>query len=345
MSPKHLIYLASFIIFLSGCGLEPDEEEAEEEERVAATIVVDQNPFLPLTVGTSIIYTDGATAVTSSVSKNTTLSDDDATVYDLTMTDEGSETLVLQVESNSDAIMLEGIDGSLIPTAVNRILFDSPIELTKDQKDVKATILAKVASGLLTIPVPITYSITVTKSFPFDSNDDDYGILPGKKINFSGLIEVSDAENSLTDINLEIELVLSIGIGIVSQTVVLDGTNTIVNHEIESLVNSPLTVWFDHNAGSPILDAGKPNNDGVFKYRPTASDPVENMTTSLFNIANESELEGTGWIDISINSAGSYVVGLKSNSNLPSSELVSKQVIFNGTDGKQYSGSIVLKNL
>lgn len=337
---KHLIYLLSFSFLLSACGLETDDEEAEESEVREETIRVhDQHPLLPLTSGTAIVYDDSNDGeITASISYDEDESQgSEFNVYKINFP-YNNANIGLIVSSSSNGVTWLGIDGPFpfnyneTIITLNSLRFQSPITIIGNTADgsTSADVLTS-SSTVNAAEFAVDYTITTANS-TFDPGNTLYGTLPAHDVVIVATIEASLGGSVLGVFEISTNLSFVEGIGVVDHSGNYIGVQP--DSTINSLVNLPNTVWYQNNNGNPILANSSSN---IFQTN------TGNILAESYSLYNAEELDNLDWIDVSIDSAtGAYKVEVSYTENLPT-ELTSVQVLFEDRQYPRYlSGNVTV---
>lgn len=341
MPYKYLIYLLGFTFLLSGCGLDTEKEEENEGVVTTASILIhDQNPFLPLTNSTAINYTDTNLGnVTAAIIYDQAESEAQGyNIYKMDFAYSGS-TIGLVLSSTANEVSWIGIEGPFSFQAngssatLNSLRFSSPIVLLGNAEDGSTSATVLTSSTLANnASYEIDYTIESTDGV-FDPENDDYGTLPAQTVTLNANVEMSIGSLDPIPLSLNSTLTFVKGIGVVHHSGDYLGTNPDSN--IDSLSNLPLTIWFESNAGAPILESGS---------SATFQTSAGELSTDSYFLYNGDELDALDWIEVSIDIASdTFEVEITATENLPE-ELTSVQVIFEDKQypGRRLSGNVTL---
>lgn len=344
MPLKYLIYLLSFTFLLSACGLETDEDEEEvtEDSTTAVISIEAQNPYLPLTSGTSITYNDEELGeVAGAISFNQKATNAlGSNVYKLNFA-ASSANLGLLFSSTKNNVEWIGVDGPFTISlgssvyTINSIRFNTPINLIGNPGSGNTGVTVDIEEDTDdAISLDIDYT-TSSASVVFDENNEGYGTLPA--IEVSTTLEITVSLSSLTlneTLDITTNLSFAKGIGIIKHTGTYESVS--LDSTIASLTNLPQTIWFDNSANNnPTIATGS---------SATFSTSAGNILADNYRIYNSDELNALSWIQVSENEASNtFEVALINTSTLPE-ELTSVQILFEDRQfpGKWLSGNVTL---
>ena len=344
MQCNYLILLLSSLLFLSGCGLETEQESEQTGQAKAAT--VGTHPLLPLTDGSGIMYSDASLGqIRADINYEPTESAlRGSQIFKLEFNDSGFNNtgfnLGLLFSSSPTQVQWIGVDGPIdisynsTTITLESLRFTNPITIIGNSSD-GSTSATTVTNDLLlnqTTSTTVDYQISSSDTL-FDPSNTGYGTLPAHRVTITSSIQLSLGNIAQTLPGFTTELSFVKGIGIVSH--LGDYQDISLESKIDSLIDLPNTIWFNLNAGNPAIASG---SEATFKTN------YGNLLASEYRIYNQAQLSALDWIDITENSASdSYDVQISYTENLPT-ELTGVQVIFEHRQnpGQRLSGNVTL---
>jgi len=289
MSLKHLFYIAFAAIFLSGCGLDTDEEA--DDGTAVVVVDIDQNPYLPLTNNTAILYTDaGANVVTAAISYDVGMSGNRGfSVYKLAMTG-GSQDLNLYFRTTPSQIELVGLDGpiTLSSQELDYVRFTTPVKLVGNFTGQTTSASADInGSSVSSSNISVTYATTNDTATPFASNGWNLPTLHSR-VN-------ADIDANGISFSIALNFYFTRGLGLVQNS--LGSSFEIAFQSLDGLPN----VMAFRQDGNEI------NGRSVFSLAPADGA----INASKYKIVNQDALDALSWLDITSTSSDLYQVAVQ----------------------------------
>jgi hypothetical protein len=342
MLSKYLFFLMCSGLLLSGCGLETDDDDEDTDNTTSVQIDVTQNAYLPLTNGTTILYTENSASpgdIKADISYDVSMSASKGyPVYVASLS--GGLDLDLYFRSTRNQIELLGIDGPVIldgsGNSVDDLRFGTPLKLignlTNQTTSATATAVLN-GNSFANQAISISYSLTNT-NVEFGSGD---ARLPTLRAKIDASLSASVAGSTVGPFPVELNFFFSKGLGIAQHNGNYNGsTNPNYDFELYDLQKLPNPIWFSHD--------GNPANNSTSTFTITENGSDSNMSTLDYRIVNQAALDSLGWLTVTEESTEIFSVAIETSSSSLPTELTSVQVLFEkrNNSGERLSGTVTL---
>ncbi|MVF13666.1 hypothetical protein FT643_16100 [Ketobacter sp. MCCC 1A13808] len=282
------------------------------------------NPYLPLTNGSAFTYEEASIGfeIPETTQISFERSEGDLDIYTLTFP-LGTNSITLHISSTPEQILLYQIDGPIDVDSysVESIKLKNPIQFYPPTSAV--TNATATVSG-----ISANVSVNYTSSNANLVFDENYGMLPTLEIELVTTVSATFPPVSET---FTTTLELAQGIGIVRNQGSYGATS--IAYNLKGVTNLPATIWFDNNAGVPILAS----STDQFTINGVTLKP------SLYDLLNEAEINDLEWITVRADTASdSFIVTMHADNDLPDT-LTSVEVVFERkSDALRMSGNVTL---